>query len=104
MSVNPGDSLAEQTMLIQKAENFVLIGGSGAGQAAKIIQEFLSRPDISARDFSNHERMYQDLAVQKELTELRIILTEMLHPNGGVRQDHRPPAAARLRGAAWKFG
>jgi hypothetical protein len=42
MSVNPGDPLAEQTMLIQEAESFILIGGNSSGQAAKIAQEFLS--------------------------------------------------------------
>jgi hypothetical protein len=58
MSVDPGDSLAEQTMLIQEAENFILLGGNSNRQAAKIAQEFLSGSDISARDFSDYERMY----------------------------------------------
>jgi hypothetical protein len=81
MSVNPSDSLAEHTMLIQEAENFILIGGDSSWQAAKIAQEFLSRSEISARDFSNYERMYEYLAIHKELTELRIVLTEMFYPN-----------------------
>jgi hypothetical protein len=65
MSINPGDPLAEETMLIQEPEYLILFGGNSSGQAAKIAQEFLSRPEISARNLSNDERMYQDLAVQK---------------------------------------
>jgi hypothetical protein len=64
VGINPGDAHSVQPMLVQEAENFVVIGSDRRRQPFKVTQDVGPGSQIAAGDLAEDERVHQDLAIQ----------------------------------------
>ena len=102
MCVNPSDSHSEEPMLLQETHGLLVFGTKNRGQPLKVVQDLGSGVQIPTCDFTNDEGMGQDLSIQERLPQLCVAMPEVVYPNRGIGQNHRPLRLGRFRGAAWK--
>ena len=53
------------------------------------IKNLAALRQIAAGQFFDHERVRQDRALVEKRGQACVAVPEMLHPNGGIDQDHR---------------
>jgi hypothetical protein len=61
-----------------------VVRGNRRRQALKVAQDLRPGSKIAARDFADHERVHQDIAVHKRFSKRRVTLAEMIYPDGRV--------------------
>jgi hypothetical protein len=72
----------------QEAEGLLVVRFNRRRHPLEIVEDLRPGSEIAASDLADHEGMHQDTPILNCLAELRIAITEMIHPDGCIGQYH----------------
>jgi hypothetical protein len=85
MYVNPSQAFAGEMVFMDKSENLFLLGDWCLRKSLQKAQNLHTILNLTAGQLSNHIWMTKDLRFLEEFLEFRQPISEMGHPNGGIR-------------------
>jgi hypothetical protein len=87
-----------------EAQDFIMFGHRHRAQLLEELKRRISIREISASEFTNHERMHYNDAATKTLGKFRKVFAKVVNPDRGVGKDHVAAAGARLLGTDSSLG
>lgn len=103
MGIDPSHPFSHQTALFDKAKHRPVVQDDQARQRIKQTKSGATLREIPAGELADHERMNGDLVFLQEAGQCPIRAAEMIHPDGGIDEDHFS-GAVRRRGMGLRFG
>ena len=88
MQVDPAETTPLQGMGLQKVEYLQVVDQYNLWQLVQCAEYFRSACEIPAGQLADYERVGQYECVLEQLAETAVAAPKMIHPHGGVHQNH----------------
>ena len=88
MGIHKSYPYSHQLIVFNKIKDFLQRDTRGHGESLKKGEDFISVLYVTARQFTDYERMTNDLGIQKEFLKMPAALAKVGNPYGGVNKNH----------------
>jgi hypothetical protein len=97
VSINPPESATVQPLGFDKMEDLIVFRDRGLWKLVQEIEDLLPVPEVTARQFPDHEWMAEHFPVVEERSQAGVAPAQVLDPHGGINEDHAALAERRRR-------
>jgi hypothetical protein len=98
--VNVADTATHELLPLDKEENFRILGHDAPRQSFEREEHLLAVTEISAGELAHHERVRQHLRIAQERNQTIVAVAKVIHPYGGVNDDHAARVLRRRAGSS----
>jgi hypothetical protein len=84
MDIDPAQSFSHQPISLQEVHDFIVIGFNGGRKLPQQEKDFVSAPDESARQLSDHKPVADDFSPQEQRRQFSMPMPQVLDPYRGV--------------------
>ncbi len=86
--VDIADAATEQAVMLDELHYLVMVGDDGLIEQVEVGQDEFAVRRIAERNLSTNKGVHQHLFALKQMFENGVAAIEIIHPNGGVSDDH----------------
>jgi hypothetical protein len=84
MDIDPTQSLSHQLIFLHEVHDFIVVGFNGGWKLPQQEKDFVSVPDESARQLSDHKSVADDFSLQEQRRQFSMPMPQVLNPYRGV--------------------
>ena len=91
MCIDPADPSSLEPVRVDEMQHLFMSGERNCRECIQQAEDLVSPPQVATRQLADNERMADGLSFVQQLREMTVPSAQVIHPDGGVDENHFAP-------------